>query len=136
MAKWIQTVGGVSQTPLNMTTMPSTRSRAQTDPASQSGVSVSSNTRGHVDDTDDPDARPAKRLRTQEPESGIVNKRDVQEDSGASEHVDEAEDDTVIEESKDPSRAADLYLDTVCVVIVHRNEYLHWCTGQSGRSGF
>lgn len=92
---------------------------------------MSSSLREPVGDTG---VRPAKRLRTQEPESGVVNKRSVQV-AGPSEHVDEAEDDQVFEESKDPSRAADLYLDTVCALIVYDNTYPHWCTGQSRCSG-
>jgi hypothetical protein len=58
-------------------------------------------------------ARPAKRLRTEDPES-VNQMRDImQANSGASTHVEDAEKEEVFE-SKDPSRAADLYLDTVC----------------------
>jgi hypothetical protein len=59
--------------------------------------------------------RPAKRARTETPRSAAVNSE--QEDAVASDPAEEAEDDQVFEVSKDPSRAADLYLDTVCILI-------------------
>ena len=90
--------------------MPSTRSRAPL----KTGSSAPSN--ASVSNGDDTSERPTKRPRTEELKAVVLN--NAKEDIVASEHAEDEENDQVFEVSKDPSRAADLYLDTVCALIV------------------
>jgi hypothetical protein len=124
--------------------MPSTRSRAKSKKDSVVPPPAVE-TPKKVEEGGDESPRPAKRARVEQPDpsgadvklDAVANGDSVQEGiQVAKEEVEEEEEeDQVAEETKDPSRAADLYLDTVRHTAIMGIYETYRCTGEPSSFG-